>query len=399
MEPFSNLTLNKKLTLLFCLILFLGNVASSFSQVRKYPVKDTLDYWNVQKFVLTPKTSKEDLNEIKKRLEKENVDITFSDVVYNENGYLSGITINYKTVNSNGTYKVNEDEKFKPVAIEYDVTGKKLTIGPDPVTKLSQTIPLEPRRKSTIKSNDNIKHEQVHRSQTIDTLRTSESNPEEDNVVIVDTRAELVIRKVDGERAVEGDTLSLNSVKRQQWISDDGTQTTIYATQTGNALGQKIILNNQGPKPLFVINGEISKKDINTINPNNIESINVLKGESATEKYGEEAKDLVIEIITKTQGAANSPAPEGTVKYISSTITKNSKVKDFEQQASYLKKVGVEVSFTNVERNELGEITKIKISLKDTDGEISSANFQNSRGIPQLYFGKNRNGLFIDSAR
>lgn len=35
------------------------------------------------------------------------------------------------------------------------------------------------------------------------------------------------------------------------------------------------------------------------IDPNTIKSINVLKGENATKKYGEKAKSGVIEITTK----------------------------------------------------------------------------------------------------
>ena len=38
------------------------------------------------------------------------------------------------------------------------------------------------------------------------------------------------------------------------------------------------------------------KKDLN---PNEIESINVLKGEAAIKKYGDKGKDGVIEITTK----------------------------------------------------------------------------------------------------
>ena len=60
--------------------------------------------------------------------------------------------------------------------------------------------------------------------------------------------------------------------------------------------------SSSGPKdnPLIVIDGVISS-DINLkdINPNNILSINVLKGEKATAKYAEKGANGVIEITTK----------------------------------------------------------------------------------------------------
>lgn len=53
-------------------------------------------------------------------------------------------------------------------------------------------------------------------------------------------------------------------------------------------------------KPLIVINGKITVDlDLNEINPNTIESINVLKGEKAIEKYAEKGTNGVVEITTK----------------------------------------------------------------------------------------------------
>lgn len=58
--------------------------------------------------------------------------------------------------------------------------------------------------------------------------------------------------------------------------------------------------NNIDKNPLYILNGkEISKREMNNISPNNIESINVIKNESGTNKYGSRAKDGVIEITMK----------------------------------------------------------------------------------------------------
>lgn len=52
-------------------------------------------------------------------------------------------------------------------------------------------------------------------------------------------------------------------------------------------------------KPLVVVDGEISVADINKIDSESIESLEVLKNQSATELYGDKAKDGVILITTK----------------------------------------------------------------------------------------------------
>ncbi|MFA5818847.1 MAG: TonB family protein [Bacteroidales bacterium] len=53
------------------------------------------------------------------------------------------------------------------------------------------------------------------------------------------------------------------------------------------------------PPPLFVIDGEISNKHYSTVSKENIQSINVLNTEKATEKYGEKARYGAVEITTK----------------------------------------------------------------------------------------------------
>lgn len=56
-------------------------------------------------------------------------------------------------------------------------------------------------------------------------------------------------------------------------------------------------------KPLIVVDGKIMDKgkNLNEIDPNSIESVNVLKGKSAQEKYGDKGVNGVIEIVTKKE--------------------------------------------------------------------------------------------------
>jgi len=52
-------------------------------------------------------------------------------------------------------------------------------------------------------------------------------------------------------------------------------------------------------KPLIVINGKVSSTELNLIDPNTIESITVLKDQSATAAYGKLGENGVLLIITK----------------------------------------------------------------------------------------------------
>jgi TonB family protein len=65
----------------------------------------------------------------------------------------------------------------------------------------------------------------------------------------------------------------------------------------------KIRSQTDGPAPLIVLDGVITDADVNSIPPESISSINVLKGESAIALFGEKGKNGVIEITTKEKDA------------------------------------------------------------------------------------------------
>jgi hypothetical protein len=74
---------------------------------------------------------------------------------------------------------------------------------------------------------------------------------------------------------------------------EDGKKTITYV--------QKTTTKTELPKDvLYMLDGkEISRDQMNGISPDKIQSINVLKGENATGKYGDKGKNGVIEIKTK----------------------------------------------------------------------------------------------------
>jgi len=63
--------------------------------------------------------------------------------------------------------------------------------------------------------------------------------------------------------------------------------------------GMRVGIDGISPPPMIIVNGLISDLKIEQIDPNTIESINVIKGESAKVLYGEKGKDGVLEIMLK----------------------------------------------------------------------------------------------------
>jgi outer membrane receptor for ferrienterochelin and colicin len=66
--------------------------------------------------------------------------------------------------------------------------------------------------------------------------------------------------------------------------------------------GNSIVINSDGKKasPLIFVDGEkMTQKEMDAMSPDQIKSVEILKGESAIKAYGAEAKDGVIKITTK----------------------------------------------------------------------------------------------------
>jgi len=82
------------------------------------------------------------------------------------------------------------------------------------------------------------------------------------------------------------------------WISKDEDDETI--TKIGKNGGTLFVTSDSDDNSLIIIDGkEVKNKKLKDIDPDTIESVSILKGESAIKKYGKKAKDGVIEISLK----------------------------------------------------------------------------------------------------
>jgi TonB-dependent SusC/RagA subfamily outer membrane receptor len=88
-------------------------------------------------------------------------------------------------------------------------------------------------------------------------------------------------------------------------VTKGGSENTVnIITKNVDASNKKLVLTlpKSSPPPLYILNGdEISEEEMKLIDPNKIESISVLKDKSAETIYGEKGKNGVIVITLKKQ--------------------------------------------------------------------------------------------------
>jgi len=109
---------------------------------------------------------------------------------------------------------------------------------------------------------------------------------------------------VDGKK-YDGNVNDFSSdhIKKVDVLKNESA-TKLYGEEAKNGaivITTKDQLNFGDKVPLIYIDGVISDKDVNDLDPGVIESITVLKDKSAIEKYGGDAKNGVIEITTKVE--------------------------------------------------------------------------------------------------
>ncbi|WP_411894723.1 M56 family metallopeptidase [Winogradskyella sp. A2] len=208
-----------------------------------------------------------------------------------------------------------------------------------------------------------------------------------------------------------------------------------------------VFASGNNSKPLIIIGDEIvSDIELQAIDPDNIANINVLKGDSATEIYGSKGKDGVVVVrlkdnnykfLTKTNSWESKKIKANRIEYkdhdtiwieksknnqkspwkvttgvsgytfisdddISKNatlgiISKNTPKSVLDANKSKLEDLGVTVKYSKIKRNKAGEITGIKITLKNDKGNQSSASYKDNDGISEIEYGVIGDNLVVRS--
>lgn len=230
------------------------------------------------KIVFDKNLSDTDIENIKAKLKAQHITFTYSDLKRNSKGEIMSISVKFKTKSGFSTWNTSCDDK--PIAPFYFYQSKDgMGVGQlDTDKKIRKTTKL-----------------------------TSGENPP---VIIIDETPLIIIDDKESNKEVL-DRLDKNSIQSVSVIKDDKI---IKAKGYGNKAKDGVIIvstkkdhikikNLSTDKaPIYIVDGKrISEEAISKIDPENIKSINVLKGDSATDKYNDEGRDGVIEITTKNK--------------------------------------------------------------------------------------------------
>lgn len=201
--------------------------------------------------IITKNTEDSELDNIVATQKKHGLDLKFSGVKRNKDGEIIAIKIEASSKKSNTNYSIKDDDAINPIMISY--SEGNISIGN-----------AKSKNNTFIFENDNSN------AKTVTVVVEQDEDTDED------VEEEIIV------------------IKEKSNGRDDKT---IIKTEKSSKI---VIKTDDDIKPLFIVDGkELKKSKFKDLDPDNIERINVLKGESAIEKYGDKGKNGVVEVITK----------------------------------------------------------------------------------------------------
>jgi len=329
---------SKKINVLKTLVMLplLGLFLVSFSIEETYLYKDSdsveslmteenSDDNKTVELTINKNTSNAELDKIKKDLGEDGIDFSYT-AVRNKAKEIIEISLQLSGKNSegktfSGNYNSNSAGPIGPITVLYDddnnavsfwnaSKNKNVSIhkikGTGSWTADDKTeiiIKKKDDKKIVIVDGKQLSDEEVEKLH-IEGSSIHVSNDENDedikHVIVrkIDKKAKdsnMMIIETDDEKEFE-----VKKSKNVMVIRDSDDDEDIEVISSDDDASYFFIDNDGKGEPLYYIDGKKAKsKDLKKISPNDIESVKVLKGEIAVQKYGKKAKDGVIEITTK----------------------------------------------------------------------------------------------------
>nr|WP_299384598.1 M56 family metallopeptidase [Allomuricauda sp.] len=236
--------------------------------------------------IINKDTSDEELKRIKKDMAKKGIDFSYT-VVHNAKGEIIDIAIQISGEgadgeNFSGNYNSSSASPIKPIMINYDSTSNMVSFG----SASYQSISVHPSADHDNDIKINVVHDVQEGSEVHEEIN-HDVDVSQDNDVHYSGNGENSI-DVRNATKTQKEGIKIRKQDQHDLLEIDG--------HPGN-----VLLDHDGEgEPLYYIDGKkASKEEVEQLSTDQIETIEVSKGEGAIKKYGKKAKYGVVEVTTK----------------------------------------------------------------------------------------------------
>lgn len=305
---------------------------------------------------ITKDTTEEELKGLIQKLKTQGFTLNYSNLEYNAAGEITAISITYKDAQgSSGNYSISSDKPINPILIKS--SGDKISIGN---TGRNYAYPY---------------------------------NDEERELDRTKRREEMKVRKIEiEERKGEMKERMVEMEERKKEMKERQVEMKVRRTEMNNKMKEKRQkmheerrLNREEMKDenILIIEGE--GDDIHILHDTDTDGLFEIRKIND----GDSEEIIHIERIHESD-----PLFANDLK----RITKDASKSDLDAIKSEFKKEGVSFSYSSLKRNEVGEITKIKLKLNNNKGSSSTSTYNNEgKGIKPIFVGVNKGTTIMTS--
>lgn len=288
------------------------------------------DQQNILKFVVTKDTKDQQLDFIKEKIEEKGATIAFKNVKRNSKNEITGIKVAYNLENTKLVHSKKLSEPIKPIEISMNPSNGKIDMS-EQVSTLSQTFNIETDEDGhTILNKSSSKNSVIN---ITDENGNKEKITLEDGYTMIEKSGKKFYVTKDNKQLIittdstgtfqkinlTTDTIitpKSNSSQNSAFTISSGVSKIVYSDDEddkGEVIFEQrasVISNFKNP-PLYILDGkEISEQEMQTVDPNTIKSLDVIKNKAATKKYGKKGDNGVILITSKKDGFSKSENQE-----------------------------------------------------------------------------------------
>lgn len=227
--------------------------------------------------IINKDTSEDELSKMKADLAKENIDFSYTSV-RNDQDEIISFSLHVKGPNNSASLNSTcSDVAIKPMYVMVNLSTNEIAVGNGSYKK--------PGHSSLhLYNSDGQSSKKIRIRETDDesTVTINGEDVSEEDLEDMDIRI----------TGYGGSDISIS----HNGDHDQNRKVRIQKSKSGSYT----YLDIDGNDPLYVVDGKETQKDVfEELDTDHIESINVLKGKKALEKYGKRAKNGVVEIKTK----------------------------------------------------------------------------------------------------
>lgn len=285
--------------LIFFLVSFNTKEVYSLANEETLKIPDT-----VIELIIDKNTTDEQLLKMKADLGKEKFDLSYT-IVRNETGEIMNLLLEVsggnKTIGevSSRFTSTSDNDTIDPTYVFIDTESNTISIGKSELvaTKSNDhtTVWIQ---KSDSESGEHIMVKRGNGTEEIiiNSVKATDNELKEIGLDVKD--ATVIVLENDD---TNGKDIKIKSATNKNvFISTSPSSEHDIKILEEEGNGFIFLTTTDGKEPLVYIDGEKSdSKFLKSLDPNQIASMNVLKGTAAVKKYGKKAKDGVIEITTK----------------------------------------------------------------------------------------------------